>query len=347
MQLAKKMGWLVLVLAGIIYLIIGDEGTKKWATDFDHWILDDQLESSEKPLPDRHKDPVSNQDITSWIGKRQEQLQEAFGKPDRKDPTPYGYEWWIYSKDDIYLQFGVQSGEIVTSYGTGVSATLSPFQIGMSYQELVDRYDFSKTISFQSYRFHLTEEDLMKRPLMQWNDRIFVQLYFDSFEQRLSSIRVMTLDILLMQQPYELSYWGNLPEKRVVAEDRWESIECGTEQQIFDITNMIRKRFRRNQLKWNEEISQIAFAHSVDMEENHYFSHYSPDGKGLKDRLRAKEMMYEYAGENIAAQYVDGASAVEGWLNSEGHRQALLNNAYTELGVGVYHTHYTQNFLKP
>ncbi|MGK0698226.1 CAP domain-containing protein [Priestia flexa] len=53
------------------------------------------------------------------------------------------------------------------------------------------------------------------------------------------------------------------------------------------------------------------------------------------------------AGENIASNYTDGPAAVEGWLNSEGHRKALLNNDFTHLGVGVYEKFYTQNFITP
>ncbi|WP_373370355.1 CAP domain-containing protein [Alkalicoccobacillus plakortidis] len=52
-------------------------------------------------------------------------------------------------------------------------------------------------------------------------------------------------------------------------------------------------------------------------------------------------------GENIALNYVDGAAAVEGWLNSEGHRVNLLHEGFTELGVGVYEKSFTQNFLTP
>ncbi|BBP89067.1 hypothetical protein BsIDN1_26850 [Bacillus safensis] len=75
--------------------------------------------------------------------------------------------------------------------------------------------------------------------------------------------------------------------------------------------------------------------HSEDMKENHYFSHESKKYGTLKDRLERGEVGFQLAGENIAYNYVDGPAAVEGWLNSEGHRKALLNKDYTHLGVGV------------
>ncbi len=74
--------------------------------------------------------------------------------------------------------------------------------------------------------------------------------------------------------------------------------------------------------------------HSEDMKENNYFSHVSKKYGSLKDRLEEGHVDFQQAGENIAYNYVDGPAAVEGWLNSEGHRKALLNSDYTHLGVG-------------
>ena len=49
---------------------------------------------------------------------------------------------------------------------------------------------------------------------------------------------------------------------------------------------------------------------------------------------------FQLAGENIAAQHSDGVAALQGWLNSEGHRKNLLNEQFTGLGVG-----YTISFI--
>lgn len=87
--------------------------------------------------------------------------------------------------------------------------------------------------------------------------------------------------------------------------------------------------------------------HSNDMKENEYFSHESPTNGSLADRLKAEDVAYQMAGENIAAQYIDGIAAMEGWLNSKGHRDTLLNPDFTRLGVGVNEVYYTQNFIRP
>src|SRR5699024_11722582 len=81
------------------------------------------------------------------------------------------------------------------------------------------------------------------------------------------------------------------------------------------------------------------------MYENNFFSHDSQDGRNLKDRLEEENIYYVSAGENIAAQHTDAPAAMEGWLNSEGHREAMLYEDYNRIGVGVHHLYYTQNFL--
>jgi uncharacterized protein YkwD len=82
------------------------------------------------------------------------------------------------------------------------------------------------------------------------------------------------------------------------------------------------------------------------MYETDNFSHTSEKFGELSDRLDVGDVFYQLAGENIAANYIDGPAVVEGWLNSKGHRETLLNKEYTHLGVGVYHKYFTQNFIQ-
>jgi uncharacterized protein YkwD len=82
------------------------------------------------------------------------------------------------------------------------------------------------------------------------------------------------------------------------------------------------------------------------MSDNNDFSHTSKKFGSLSDRLEAANVAYKSAGENIAANYPDGPAVAEGWLNSKGHRESLLNAEFTHLGVGVYQKYYTQNFIR-
>lgn len=290
--------------------------------------------------------------LHSLIGQEKDELLAKLGEPKRVDRSSYDYEWWIYPESyaDGYLQVGIESDRIVTVYCIGENLPTNPIQIGTEYTEINNILHFqdqvSLNVSQNSYQFKLTEEDLKYRPLVKVDD-IFVQLYFDSFTKKLSSIRYLDGATLVKHRPYSVAYRGELLEPKQLNEDEWSEVEKGSSLQIFDITNVIRKRHQLNELAWDEDTAIVAYYHSKDMQINDYFSHTSPEHGELKDRLKTKGIFYQMAAENIAAKYVDSIAAVEGWLNSEGHRVNLLHEEFTHLGVGVFERYYTQNFLTP
>jgi hypothetical protein len=90
-------------------------------------------------------------------------------------------------------------------------------------------------------------------------------------------------------------------------------------------------------LKRVAAIDASAYGHSYDMGVNNFFSHTGSDGSLPWDRMRAQGYYYNRAGENIAAGYSSPASAMNGWMNSSGHRANILSGSYTELGVGYFY----------
>ncbi|MDC3412806.1 CAP domain-containing protein [Aquibacillus sp. 3ASR75-11] len=319
----------------------------------DDLSLEQVQRDSPKDSPKQNEEDTIklNGQLYKWIGKTASTLKGEFGAPTRKDLSSYGYTWWVYTnQENQYIQFGVENDKVVTVYATGENLSAEPAQIGQGYGEVNEQFDFNEKVSlseeFQTYEFKLTKDQLETRPLVKVKDDIFIQFYFDRFTESLSSIRVLNTSVLLLQRPYKISYRGELPEKPTNSKEEWKEIDSGMEQQVFDLTNIIRNRFDKSMLDWNDRVAEVAFGHSKDMALNNYFSHFSPDGNGLKERLKEKSIIYSAAGENIAAQYPDAPAAVEGWLNSEGHRKAMLTDDYSDLGVGVYRYYYTQNFLK-
>ncbi|PLR97733.1 hypothetical protein CVD19_07930 [Bacillus sp. T33-2] len=299
-------------------------------------------------VQDEAKQPAEG--IASLMGKDIQALKAALGEPARIDPSAYGFEWWIYNQDlSNYVQAGVLDGRVVSMYGIGPDVNVAPFKIGQPVEEIFALNIIQTDISFEyqdsSFKFELSEEDMNARPLVQMGS-FFAQLHFDKFTGSLSSIRFLDGETLIKQRPYEMVYRGNLIEAETVDGQAWLPIEDGTEQQILDITNVIRLRHKLEPLKWDDKTAEVAYAHSRDMQESNYFSHTSKKYGSISDRLKAADIAYQSAGENIAANYTDAPAVVEGWLNSKGHREALLNEKFTHLGVGVYQKHYTQNFIK-
>lgn len=132
------------------------------------------------------------------------------------------------------------------------------------------------------------------------------------------------------------------------------------EQAIFRYTNAERKELGIKELIWDDRLGEIARAHSLDMIENDFFSHYNKKGEDPTARaIRFGYNVYKELGngwysegiaENIGSMtsgdimgigYVSshpdsiGKAQVRSWMASSGHRENLLNSEYSYLGVGV------------
>ncbi|MFY4773743.1 CAP domain-containing protein [Metabacillus sp. RGM 3146] len=304
--------------------------------------------SSQKEAGNAMKMPKSG--LFSFIGKSSEGVKKSLGSPARKEPSKYDYDWWIYNQDpEKYLQVGIQNGIVVTVYAIGKNINLKPFNIGQPVGEVFKEAPISSSLSLDykgsAYKFELTEEDMNTRPSVKMKDMI-LQLYFDKFDGTLSSVRAMDKETFIKQRPYEVVYRGSLLTPAELKKDKELKIEKAAENQIFDITNVIRNQHGLESLSNDKNVSGIAYLHSKDMKNNQYFAHDSPTEGGLADRLSKGSIQYASAGENIAAHYTDAIASVEGWLNSKGHREAMLNADFTHLGVGVYGDYYTQDYVK-
>jgi len=291
-----------------------------------------------------------NEGLALLIGQDVTMLEKEWGTPERIDESMYGYQWYIYNQNyNRYLQVGVENNQVVTIFAIGETLDVAPFEIGQPVEEIFNTHFFDTNINLEvngnSYRFELNDTDLNLRPMVKLGD-IYVQLYIDKFTGNLSSVRFLNAETLIKQRPYELVYRGDLIKADEPGEDAWKLIENGMAQEIFDITNVLRVKNKLKPLIWDDMTAEVAYGHSKDMAENNDFSHTSKKFGDLTNRLKTAKVTYLTAGENIAANYTDGPAVVEGWLNSKGHRESLLNNDYSHLGVGVYQKYYTQNFIQ-
>lgn len=307
-------------------------------------------QNQEKGFQEKTSTERPTSGMGALIGQDFASLNGLLGEPQRIDESLYGYQWYIYNTDySRYVQVGVENNRVVTVYAIGENVDVKPFKIGQPIEEIFNTQYLDTEIVIElkgnSYRFELNDTDLNIRPLIKLGD-VYAQLYIDKFTGSLSSVRFLNDVTLIKQRPYELGYTGELIEQEVPTEDKWRLIEEATEKEILEITNVMRIRHNIKPLQWDEETSEVAYGHSKDMSESNDFSHTSKKFGSLSDRLEAAKVAYKSAGENIAANYTDGPAVAEGWLNSKGHRDSLLNEEFTHLGVGVYEKYYTQNFIQ-
>lgn len=113
---------------------------------------------------------------------------------------------------------------------------------------------------------------------------------------------------------------------------------------MLELTNAERAKCNLLPLKLSEALCKSAQDHCDDMYEKNYFDHTSPDGKTMSDRIEKYSSAYGYKGENIAWGYDTPEAVVNGWMNSEGHRSNILNENYTDIGIGYNNGYWVQNF---
>ncbi|WP_266074776.1 CAP domain-containing protein [Haladaptatus caseinilyticus] len=148
------------------------------------------------------------------------------------------------------------------------------------------------------------------------------------------------------------------------------------ERLVHQFVNEERTERGLDPISFDTELRDIARSHSADMAARSYFSHTSPEGDNFVDR-------YEQAGytcraptgdgsslpggENIAQTWYDRSintddgtvrytterelarGLVNQWMNSQGHRENILTDAWQNEGIGIYVTddgkvYATQNF---
>jgi uncharacterized YkwD family protein len=119
------------------------------------------------------------------------------------------------------------------------------------------------------------------------------------------------------------------------------------EQQVVDLTNQERAKQGLPALKLDTELSKVAKEKSVDMKNNGYFSHTSPNYGSPFDMMKQFGISYRAAGENIAMGQRSPEEVVNAWMNSEGHRKNILSSSFTHIGVGhvADGNYWTQMFI--
>lgn len=108
------------------------------------------------------------------------------------------------------------------------------------------------------------------------------------------------------------------------------------ESEVVRLVNIERAKYGLSPFTASNELSNLARLKSKDMSDNNYFSHQSPKYGSAFDMMKSNGIKYKTAGENIAKGYSSAQSVVRGWMNSQGHRENILNPSFNTLGVGAH-----------
>jgi len=113
------------------------------------------------------------------------------------------------------------------------------------------------------------------------------------------------------------------------------SLDIADAQELIILTNQERLKHNLSPLFPNEELTKAALNKATDLLKEQYFSHNSPTGK--KFSVWVKDQKYDYiiVGENLALGFGSKEAIMEAWMNSEKHRQNILQEKYKEIGMAV------------
>jgi uncharacterized protein YkwD len=106
------------------------------------------------------------------------------------------------------------------------------------------------------------------------------------------------------------------------------------EADMLELVNAERRTAGLKPVKPDPDLTRVARAHSRDMFERGYFSHFSPEGRNLGDRLQQAHIGYLSAGENLALAPTLH-TAHTGLMRSPGHRANILRPQFGRLGIGI------------
>lgn len=112
----------------------------------------------------------------------------------------------------------------------------------------------------------------------------------------------------------------------------------------FFETNKVRLDNKVLPLTLNTELVKAGRVKSNDFIVNKYFDHISPKLGAPEVMLANMSFPGVLVGENIHFGTENGIGAVNWWVNSPSHFEALINPAYTEVGIGRKGTYWTQLF---
>ena len=103
---------------------------------------------------------------------------------------------------------------------------------------------------------------------------------------------------------------------------------------IYNLQNIERTKNSLSDLIVNPLLVESATQKAQAMLLSDCWSHYCPDGKSPWDFFDNVGYDYIYAGENLGEGFSENEALMSAWMNSPTHRENILNNKFTEVGIG-------------
>lgn len=309
-----------------------------------------QVNTSIKQQPEIKTEPVKKPELVTpteqlfslyniQLGDSKKAVEKQVGGAKRSSYNEYGIQWSTYHENyQNFLMVGYDEHDKVAGLYTNqdLIASSKGIKYGSSKQ-LVQQQLGKPLTKIQKGSMYYQYENNKDYEMFLINNS-YVTVFYDQHRDN----TVTAIQIISKELEENRSYFYTLES---------EELREGFENQLFDLTNAARVQHGLPILTWDERVRETARKHSLDMAQNHYFSHTNLEGQSPFDRMLADEIQYTMAGENLAYGQISSIFAHDGLMNSLGHRKNILQPDFTFLGVGVAFNsasqpYYTENFYR-
>lgn len=315
---------------------------EKWQAFYTS-LKDDIEEPEQNTADDIELETPENQSVSVGnveLGDEKAEVEEMFGDPEAESENEYGINWSSYHENyQNFMMVAYDEEDVVRGLFTNQDLFSSEFDISLGnpkekVTETLGKPEEVIQNGWFNYRVNSDGEyDVYEK------DGDFITFFYDlhaADEAEVAAVQIIDDKLESTKDGFYA--------------DGSEALQKGFETQLFELTNAARVKHDLPVLEWNEDVSETARKHSSDMAENNYFSHTNLEGQSAADRMKEDNISFISAGENLAYGQFSSVFAHQGLMNSEGHRENILHNGYTELGTGVdfdesNQPFYTENYL--
>jgi len=253
--------------------------------------------------------------------------------------SEYGVDWIV--SHNHYKDFTLKLADDSGGYIAGKGRSILNVTIGKTTKDAVKK-QYGEPLDgirhgLTMYQF---SKDDQQEQLVYEKDGYYLWFFID----RHNNNRVRAVQYVTVKTEQRMKNYYATANKE---------LRLSYEQLMVLLMNQSRVEAGLKPLLYDKGLKGATRAHSQDMIDEGYFSHTGSDGSQPKDRMVAAGYTMEklYA-ENLAYGQISSIFAHEGLMNSLGHRENILREEATNVGVGVAFDnknvpYYTINFYTP
>ena len=139
--------------------------------------------------------------------------------------------------------------------------------------------------------------------------------------------------VLYLTEPGKPQWLKEQPVQEAQTENVKNGFDRAKAEEAFAAVNQQRTANGLHELVWNESLYELACIRAQEIVMN--FSHQRPDGSYVGDVI-IRQYGAGGCGENIAENYRSVTNLVGGWMNSQGHKENILNERFTSGVMACY-----------